>query len=938
MLALFLSRLVDEAVALYSSLTISAWFVVGSVAVLYIFVCVPLVNRLPAGQKWPLWLLAGYVLYPYLDWWAALAVTAVVLIILALQQRERWSWLAANWLKTAVFLTTALGFLALYIVTLAPDLLPADNGEYQLVATTLGVAHPPGFPFYTLLGHVFTRLPFGPTPAYRLNLLSAFSSTAALLLTLATVYRLTKSYLGGITAVLALASATTFWAQATTANIRSLTALFAALAIYALIAFRQASQAQNRRQADRFLILFALALGFGLGHHLSLAFMSLLFLLFILLADPTLIKTPRRWLKPILAGLLGFLPLLYLPLRAAADAPGATAGLATLDGFLNHALGLGFSGDFFYFTEPGLFWQRLRVMGNVMSFQFADWLLLGMAAGLALLLWRDRLLALLLGGSFAIHLLITATYRAPQTVEYMLPAYIPAVICLGYGVGFLVSFPFKQRWQTAVAYTFATLMLVTAVQQTSAHYPSYADLSRYTVRDAMQPLLAAAPPDSIILADWHWATPLWYLQEVEGVRPDVAVEFVYPRTADYGADWAARIQAELGNGRSVISTHYDEVAYAALPPAEPAGDAFLFRQQPRTTLPASFTPLNLVLGETVQILGYELNETAGAIGEETILTLAWQPLPRQAQDTLATRHSPLALFAHLVSPDGRLYAQQDLAVTPQPAGISLSQLRLTPRPGALPGDYAVMIGAYDSDPLLTPDGEARTTITTLPVQAMKRPLYTQNPGKRPLADRSRTLIGYDWDNTLNPLNRLYLHWQTPDGFYTEVRDNLLPKDIELPPYLGPFGLPLSSWQFNGEWVNNQYVPLGQGMVWTGGRLSQLDNPLLLPQQFAASQPISQDLVVSVRLIGYEEDGYHWAWTDQNDAVPGMGALPTLKWIAGSRIRAPHLLTISENAEPGQTVGATLRLYDAFTNRPLPILDERLTNETPWIPLGERPFK
>ncbi|MCZ7670781.1 MAG: DUF2723 domain-containing protein [Chloroflexi bacterium] len=205
------------------------------------------------------------MLYPYLDWWAALVVTAVVLIILALQQRERWSWLAANWLKTAVFLTTALGFLALYIVTLAPDLLPADNGEYQLVATTLGVAHPPGFPFYTLFGHVFTRLPFGPTPAYRLNLLSAFSSTAALLLTLATVYRLTKSYLGGITAVLALASATTFWAQATTANIRSLTALFAALAIYALIAFRQASQAQNRRQADRFLILFALALGFGLG-------------------------------------------------------------------------------------------------------------------------------------------------------------------------------------------------------------------------------------------------------------------------------------------------------------------------------------------------------------------------------------------------------------------------------------------------------------------------------------------------------------------------------------------------------------------------------------------------------------------------------------------------------------------------------------------------
>ncbi|MCZ7670780.1 MAG: hypothetical protein M5U34_28350 [Chloroflexi bacterium] len=207
-------------------------------------------------------------------------------------------------------------------------------------------------------------------------------------------------------------------------------------------------------------------------------------------------------------------------------------------------------------------------------------------------------------------------------------------------LAFWSHFHLKQHWQTAVAYTFATLMLVTAVQQTSAHYPSYADLSRYTVRDAMQPLLAAAPPDSIILADWHWATPLWYLQEVEGVRPDVAVEFVYPRTADYGADWAARIQAELGNGRSVISTHYDEVAYAALPPAEPAGDAFLFRQQPRTTLPASFTPLNLVLGETVQILGYELNETARGHRRRN------HPHPGLAATAATssghTRHSPLA--------------------------------------------------------------------------------------------------------------------------------------------------------------------------------------------------------------------------------------------------------------------------------------------------------
>jgi len=36
--------------------------------------------------------------------------------------------------------------LALYLATLAPGLLPADAGEFQIVASTLGIAHPPGYP------------------------------------------------------------------------------------------------------------------------------------------------------------------------------------------------------------------------------------------------------------------------------------------------------------------------------------------------------------------------------------------------------------------------------------------------------------------------------------------------------------------------------------------------------------------------------------------------------------------------------------------------------------------------------------------------------------------------------------------------------------------------------------------------------------------------
>jgi len=213
---------------------------------------------------------------------------------------------------------------------------------------------------------------------------------------------------GGLLAALGLAASTTFWAQATTANIRSLTAVFAALAFYALIRWQTAVRAQQP-PADRWLVILALALGFGLSHHVSLAFIGLVCLTFIPVVDPAILRAPRRWWRPILAGLLGLLPLLYFPLRANSGAPGATPNLATLPGLAAHVLGLGFSGDFFAYTAPGILGERLRVMSNVLTFQMSPWLLAGAGVGLALLLWRNRPLAWLLGGSFTLHLFITAT-------------------------------------------------------------------------------------------------------------------------------------------------------------------------------------------------------------------------------------------------------------------------------------------------------------------------------------------------------------------------------------------------------------------------------------------------------------------------------------------------------------------------------------------------
>ena len=52
----------------------------------------------------------------------------------------------------------------LYGMTAARDLVLGDTPELMTAAATLGVAHPPGYPLFTMLGHLFSLLPFGAVP------------------------------------------------------------------------------------------------------------------------------------------------------------------------------------------------------------------------------------------------------------------------------------------------------------------------------------------------------------------------------------------------------------------------------------------------------------------------------------------------------------------------------------------------------------------------------------------------------------------------------------------------------------------------------------------------------------------------------------------------------------------------------------------------------
>ena len=260
-------------------------------------------------------------------------------------------------------------------------------------------------------------------------------------------------------------------------------------------------------------------------------------------------------------------------------------------------------------------------------------------------------------------------------------------------------------------------------------------------------------------------------------------------------------------------------------------------------MPDDFTPTATLLSDMIRIDGYALSPEDVAVGEDLILTLAWQPTAELPPQT--------ALFVHLLSGDGQLYGQQDLPARPQAEGLTLTQFRISAQFGAYPGPYQLAVGAYAAEPFLDEAGVPRTTLTDIAVTAAPYPPATNHPLPRTLLDSmGRKLAGYDWDQTLSGQPRLYLHWQQDGGYVSEVSDSTA---VTLPPFRGPWGIARRDWSDVLTPANSHYVPLGQGIIWTGTGLApdqalQAGQDLVLKQDFLSSRPVLRDQTVSVRLM------------------------------------------------------------------------------------------
>lgn len=96
------------------------------------------------------------------------------------------------------------------------------------------------------------------------------------------------------------------------------------------------------------------------------------------------------------------------------------------------------------------------------------------------------------------------------------------------GLGVLGLFELFSKWaknqKSGMAMAATVVALIVPVVMAHAEWPSHDRSGRYTCRDLAIDYLQSCPPNAILFTDGDCDTfPLWYAQEVEGIRTDVRV-------------------------------------------------------------------------------------------------------------------------------------------------------------------------------------------------------------------------------------------------------------------------------------------------------------------------------------------------------------------------------------------------------------------------------
>ncbi|KAG9336432.1 hypothetical protein JZ751_002779 [Albula glossodonta] len=283
----------------------------------------------------------------------------------------------STWLLTCA---TVVCVAAIYLPCVQRAVPGGDSGELITAACELGVAHPPGYPLFTLLSYVkMVLLPFNSS-AYCVNLLSGLLGAAASGTLCFTVCRVHGAGPGAVLAGAGFAMSRLVWQWSMVAEVFSLNNLFVGLIFSLAACFHRADSATQRKKIAQW---GALCCGLGLCNQHTLVLYVAVIIPWVLLGLHSHQELSLHSLTLLgLCFLSGFLPYLYLPAKTE-----STVSLAVmLQAQLDHCVA-DLSPPVLFFAGAAVFLSFIPRRRCVLS-----WLLVGMLLLYSLFFsWRANL-------------------------------------------------------------------------------------------------------------------------------------------------------------------------------------------------------------------------------------------------------------------------------------------------------------------------------------------------------------------------------------------------------------------------------------------------------------------------------------------------------------------------------------------------------------------
>lgn len=550
----------------------------------------------------------------------------------------------------------------IYLFTLAQFPVFGDPSEYTFVAHILGIAHPPGYAFVTLLGKLIqTIVPIG-TVAWRSHLLSAVAGTLACLCLFGTVRTATTnlpgsrnlaglSVVAALFAALSVGTAVNHWQHSIHANPHIITGTFLVANLFFLTRWWAIGEASSTL-SNGWLYAFCLSAGLGITHHPLTVFGFVGYALFIVLVRPSILRDWRTLLKMVAFALLGLTVWLYFPIRSPMIPGFGPTTMNTLEGFLAHVLARGLSDSLPTFALADMpnrqlvFWTLLRLQYTLPTIALAlfgfGWLCYQGVSSVrlssiqvsshpltpspALLLILYTLPAL---GTYA----FVISLRAQDIMAYLIGPLAVVGLWAGIGLFGLVSLIINAKGQIGkegngrkiVAVLFVGFFFVVGPMVQFVQNAPQVSLREYRAAqdyvDALFDQFGGQGQGAVLLNDWEHMTPLWYAQWVDGRWPsatDIRPELISPGGAN---PWLEAIFNYLSGGPVYLSNFRPNALAGTEFRLRPSGPFFQVVEPGEETVPPELTAVP-ASGEDIEIVGYLLPETAVTAGDFVPLTLA----------------------------------------------------------------------------------------------------------------------------------------------------------------------------------------------------------------------------------------------------------------------------------------------------------------------------